>query len=294
MILCVVAMIVFGILGIFSAKYRAWAKEAFNCTFKTIQLKPCDSKLDQRIKSTLTAKLMNYSPWLAKFTFKNFTVLSWIFTILFFASTAYSAYSVYNLIVYKTCSPGSYCIFNPNANATGTNVCSITGSPYQGSDNAKVVMVEFTDFECPYCGDFARDTMPQLKANYIDTGKVKFVFKSFPIPFHQYAFNASEAAECARDQGKFWEMYDKLYNNQNALTVPDMEVYAAQLGMNSSRFNQCLESGAKAQVVQDDLDYGTQIGIDSTPTFYINDQKISGDASYDTFKQAIDSALGTS
>jgi thiol-disulfide isomerase/thioredoxin len=133
-------MVVFGVLGIFSAKYRALAKEAFGCFFKTIQLKPCDSKLDQRMKSKLTAKIMRYSPWLAKVIYKNFEVLSWVFTILFFASLAYSAYSVYNLVVYGSCSPGSFCIFNPGVNVTGSNVCNITGK-----------FIEFYGEGCPHC-----------------------------------------------------------------------------------------------------------------------------------------------
>ncbi|NYZ78520.1 thioredoxin family protein [Candidatus Micrarchaeota archaeon] len=140
MILCLLAMVVFGILGIFSAKYRELAKEAFGCFFNTIQLKPCDSKLDQRIKSTLIAKIMKLSPGLARMTYKNFAVLSWIFTILFFASMAYSAYSVYNLVVYGSCNPGSYCIFNPNANVTSGNTCNITGK-----------FIEFYGAECPHC-----------------------------------------------------------------------------------------------------------------------------------------------
>jgi thiol-disulfide isomerase/thioredoxin len=140
-ILCVVAMVVFGVMGIFSAKYRALAKEAFSCFFKTVQLKPCDTKLDQRIKSKLIASLMKFSPPIARFTYKNFVVLSWLFTITFFASTAYSAYSVYNLVVYGSCSPGSYCIFNPNANVTaGANTCNITGK-----------FIEFYGAECPHC-----------------------------------------------------------------------------------------------------------------------------------------------
>lgn len=294
MILCLVAMIVFGILGIFSAKYRALAKESFGCFFNTIQLKPCDSKFEQKIKSTIIAKIMRLSPGLAKTTYKNFAILSWIFTILFFASMAYSAYSVYNLVVYGTCSPGSYCIFNPNANVTGTNVCSIAGSPSEGSDSAKVVMVEFSDFQCPYCGDFARNVLPQIRENYVDTGKVKFVFKSFPLPQHQYAFNASEAAECARDQGKFWEMYDKLYQNQDALAVSDIKEYAIELELNISQFDQCLDSGAKASIVQNDTNYAIQMGIDETPTFYINDKKITGDQPYSVFQQAIDSELSAS
>lgn len=140
MVLCLVAMAVFGILGIFSAKYRELAKEAFGCFFKTIQLKPCDSKLDQRIKSRLTAKIMNYSPWLAKLIYKNFEIISWVFTILFFASLAYSIYSLYNLVVFGSCEPGGFCIFNPGANVTSGNVCNITGK-----------FIEFYGEGCPHC-----------------------------------------------------------------------------------------------------------------------------------------------
>jgi thiol-disulfide isomerase/thioredoxin len=142
MVLCIIAMIIFGIMGIFSAKYRELAKESFECVFKTVQLKPCDSKLDQRIKSRLTAKLVNYSPWLAKQVYKYFEVLSWIFTIIFFASLAYSLYSIYNLIVLGTCEPGSFCIFNPGANLTGGNVCNITGR-----------FIEFYGEGCPHCAN---------------------------------------------------------------------------------------------------------------------------------------------
>ena len=140
MILCLAAMIVFGMLGIFSAKYRELAKEAFGCFFKTIQLKPCDSKLDQRIKSKLVARIMKFSPWLAKVVYRNFEVLSWIFTLLFLASLAYSAYSVYNLVVYGSCNPGGFCIFNPGGNVTSDNVCNITGR-----------FVEFYGEGCPHC-----------------------------------------------------------------------------------------------------------------------------------------------
>jgi thiol-disulfide isomerase/thioredoxin len=137
-------MVVFGILGIFSTKYRELAKEAFSCFFKTVQLKPCDSKLDQRIKSKFIAKLMKHSPWLAKLAYKNFTILSWIFTLIFFASMAYSAYAIYNLVVYGSCSPGSFCIFNPGANVTNNNICNITGK-----------FVEFYGAECPHCKKMA-------------------------------------------------------------------------------------------------------------------------------------------
>jgi len=102
MVICIIALIVFSVLGIFSMRWRKLAKEAFDCVFR-----PCVTKLDQRIKSKLTAKLMKRTPALARFTYKNFKVLSWIFTIAFFASLFYSAYGIFNLITYGSCEPGS-------------------------------------------------------------------------------------------------------------------------------------------------------------------------------------------
>lgn len=107
MVICIVALVVFSVLGIFSAKWRKIAKEAFECVFRMITFRPCVSKLDERIKSKVTAKLMKKTPSLARFFYKNFKVLSWIFTIAFFASMIYTIYGIYNLIVFGTCTPGS-------------------------------------------------------------------------------------------------------------------------------------------------------------------------------------------
>jgi uncharacterized membrane protein/glutaredoxin len=111
MVICIIALVVFSILGIFSARWRRPAKEAFDCVFKMVQLKPCDTKFDERIKSKVTAKLMRF-PTLAKSFYKYFKVFSWIFVITFFASMIYTAYGIYNLIVYGSCQPGSDCILS--------------------------------------------------------------------------------------------------------------------------------------------------------------------------------------
>jgi hypothetical protein len=107
--ICLVALFVFAVLGVFSAKYRQLAREAFRCTFLRLTFKPCDSQLDQRIKSKLTSKLLPRAPGVARFIYRRFDVLSSLFTIAFFASTVYSAYSLYNLVVFGTCSPGEAC-----------------------------------------------------------------------------------------------------------------------------------------------------------------------------------------
>lgn len=178
----------------------------------------------------------------------------------------------------------------PSPPLAGGSSMNITGSPSEGSDSAKVIMVEFSDFQCPYCGMFVTNTLPQIKSNYIDTGKVKLVYKYFPLPFHQNAEKAAEAAACAGDQGKFWEMHDILYQNQGVLAVSNLKTYASNLGMNTTKFNQCLDNGMKAQVVQNDIDYGTLLGVTGTPTFYINGKEFVGAQPYSTFKQEIDAA----
>jgi len=107
----------------------------------------------------------------------------------------------------------------------------IEGDPVLGSSNAPVTMVEISDFQCPFCGKYARETFPQIKKEYVDTGKVKIIFKNFPLPMHPNAQKAAEAAECAADQGKFWEYKEKLFANQNNLSVEDLKKYAQESGL---------------------------------------------------------------
>lgn len=114
MVICIVALAIFSILGLFSAYYKRLAKEAFSCVSRMLIFQPCKTNLDQRIKSKVTTKLMKVPP-LAKFFYKNFKVLSWIFTISFFVSMAYSLYGIYNLLRFGTCQPGSVCVINQGA-----------------------------------------------------------------------------------------------------------------------------------------------------------------------------------
>ena len=119
MVICIIALVVFSILGIGSLRFRQLAKEAFECTFRMITFRPCKAKLDERIRAKLTAKLM-IIPDLARFVYRNFTALSWVFVIVFFASLGYSAYGIYNLVVHGTCDPNSdTCPFSTTAPVCG-------------------------------------------------------------------------------------------------------------------------------------------------------------------------------
>jgi len=183
---------------------------------------------------------------------------------------------------------------NPNTNnqTSGQNgTISIDDDPMLGSANAKVTIVEFSEFVCPFCGRFARDTFPQIKANYIDTGKVKFVFRDFIV--HPTAQIASEASQCAYEQGndKYWAYNEYLFNHQSALTSDDLKAYAATLGLDTAKFDACLDSGKYTVEVEKDTSDGEAYGVNGTPTFFINSKKFVGAQPYAKFQAEIDAAL---
>ena len=155
----------------------------------------------------------------------------------------------------------------------------------------RVVILEFSDFQCPYCSK-AVPTLNKIKETYGD--KVEIVFKQFPLSFHSSAQNASEASECARDQGKFWEYHDKLFANQMALSADDLKKYASELGLDIAKFNSCLDSREKMPVVQKDIATGQAMGVTGTPTFFIGDYKLIGAQPFETFKKLIDEKLNAS
>jgi len=168
---------------------------------------------------------------------------------------------------------------------------STGGNVALGNANASVTIVEFSDFECPYCGNFFTETLPLITKNYIDTGKVQLFFRDFPLSFHADAEKAAEAAECAGEQNKFWQMHDKLFENQNALGVDNLKQYAKDIGLDSAQFNSCLDSGKTAPEVQKDLADGQSYGVSGTPTFFINGVEVVGAQPYSAFEQVINQAL---
>ena len=116
---------------------------------------------------------------------------------------------------------------------------------------------------------------------------MKFVFKDFPLPSHPHAFKAAEAANGAREQGRFWDYHDQLFSNQSALTVEDLKRYAGDLGLNTAAFDTCLDEGKFAGLVQEDLDQGTRYGVSSTPTVFINGRPIIGAAAFELFDTVV-------
>ncbi len=171
-----------------------------------------------------------------------------------------------------------------------------TGEATLGNKNAKVTIVEFGDFQCPFCKEFYQQTFNDLKTKYVDTGEVQYIFRDFPLTqIHVNAQIAAEAAECANLQGRFWDYHDLLYTNGQSdgtdLDKASLEKYAAQLKLDSAKFNQCLESNATLPTVNQDVAEGTKDGVTGTPTFFINGQMVVGAQPTATFEQAIEADL---
>jgi len=156
----------------------------------------------------------------------------------------------------------------------------------RGDFNAPITLVEFSDFECPFCARHF-PTLNKILSEY--KGRVRLVYKHFPLPFHPNAQKAAEASECAAEQGKFWEYHDKIFENQSSgLSLDKFKQWAKDLRLNISKFNNCLDSGKYAQKVQADYQEGNQKGVDGTPATFVNGQLISGALPYEALKQIID------
>ncbi|VVB98969.1 Thioredoxin [uncultured archaeon] len=162
------------------------------------------------------------------------------------------------------------------------------GHPYRGSATPKVVIYEHSDFECPFCGA-VQPTVEQVLQAY--PNEVQLQFRHNPLPIHPRAVPSAIASVCAQQQGKFWEMHDKLFGNQNALEDADLQRYAQQVGLDMAKFNTCITSDAAAAAVQGDEAEGQALGIQGTPTFIIGQSKVIGNQPFSTFKAVIDSEI---
>ena len=161
--------------------------------------------------------------------------------------------------------------------------------PKLGNPNAKARLVEFGDFQCPYC----RASFPvvrEILQKY--QGKIYFVYRDFPLfNIHPDSIKAAEAAGCAANQDKFWAMHDKLFINQENLLVSDLKQYASEIGLNVAAFNQCLDSGQQTAEVEGDYNDGIVWGVKATPTFFLNGYRIPGSIPRDVLIRLIDQAL---
>jgi protein-disulfide isomerase len=161
----------------------------------------------------------------------------------------------------------------------------------KGPSNAPITIVEFSDYQCPFCSR-AEETVKKVLDEY--KGKIRLFYRDYPLPFHPQAQKASEASLCAADQGKYWEMHEKLFASQQALAVPQLKDHAKGLGLDAAKFDKCLDSGDKAKVVEASKKAGEELGVSGTPHFFINGRPLSGAQPFEEFKKLIDIELGGS
>jgi len=181
---------------------------------------------------------------------------------------------------------------------------SVDDDPVKGDPNAPITIIEFSDFQCPFCKIFHETTLPLIEKNYIETGKVKFVYRDYPIiEIHPNAAPAALGANCANEQEKFWEYHDKLFenqeqwaslDNQNAISI--FEKFAEELDLDTDTFNNCLKSMKYLEEIRKDFNDGVAYGVSGTPGFFIGNEKIgfgrvSGAQPYAAFEQILDQLL---
>lgn len=170
-----------------------------------------------------------------------------------------------------------------------------------GKSDAPLTLVEFTDYQCPFCGWFETTTFPAIKKNYIDTGKLRLIVRDLPLDgLHPFALKAAQSVHCAGDQGKFWEMKELVFKNQNKLDVDSLAGYAKDLALNDVIFKSCMADGKHLQEIGNEARYAQSLGIIGTPTFIlgksaggtVEGRVIVGAQPLETFEAAIDEMLG--
>jgi len=170
--------------------------------------------------------------------------------------------------------------------------------PSIGNADAPVTIIEFSDFQCPFCRRFWADTYGQLRKEYIDTGKVRLVFRDYPLPFHEAAMPSALAANCAHEQGKFWQYHDKIFSEQEkqgqgtaSYGAAELKTWAQQTGLDMGKFNQCFDGSTYSGEIQNDITAGSASGVSGTPSFVINGELLVGAQPFASFKAIIDSKL---
>jgi len=186
----------------------------------------------------------------------------------------------------------------PKERPTKAQNVATLGSPILGDLKAPITLIEFTDYECPFCKKFYKKTLPELKKQYIDTGKVRLVVRDFPLPFHKNARSAANAAHCAGEQDKFWPMHDALYENKN-LNREGIKTYATKMGLKLKPFESCLDAKRYKKHIDNDVKEAQMAGVRGTPAFIlgkttdnlVSGEFVSGHRNFNFFKSRIEKLL---
>lgn len=184
---------------------------------------------------------------------------------------------------------------NRETPAVNTNNPTADDDVILGDPDAPVTMIEFGDYQCPFCRKLFTETEIQLRKEYIETGKLRMIYRDFPLDqIHPFARPAAEAAECARDQGKYWIYHDMLFTKQDDLATLDFALEAGKLGLDQSQFKECYQNKKYAAEVEKDYQDGLAAGVTGTPANFINGKFLPGAQPYEVFKAAIEEALRNS
>lgn len=276
LVLCFVALPVLIFLSLFSAKYRPFAKRAIDCVFRKATLRPCDTGLDEEIKSRSIAWLMGISPRGAAWANRHFEAVSLAFTLLFFASLLFTAQGIANFIIYGNCNgpEGGFCIYSGLQNAMLLRAPTTLDGIKAGNASSNITVFEFGCYTCPYT-KAAEDKVQDLLKKY--SGRVLFVFKPFPLPEHPYSTEAAIAADCAGEAGKYWEYRAALFANQSYyMQGGDAAFKATAAKLNVSGFDSCYDSKKYLTQVEQTQSEGKDCGIYGTPTFFVNGKAFVG------------------
>lgn len=295
MVLCLIALPIFAILGIFSIKYRKLAKDSLHCLLKTATFRKCESGLDDRIKSRITGSLLKWWPGGARFTYKHYKAISWIILILFLWSAVEGGIGAYNYVQYGNCNgpdETGFCILDPMGANSATCAVSYedTGEeikspeleendPILGNPDAELTIIEFGCYVCPYTRK-AESTIKEVLEEY--DGKVNVQFKSVLMEHHEYSTETSILGECAIQKGVYEEYHENIFREE--VTNSSLESIKQELGLN------CTDTGFMTEV-EADTKAAEKAKIQGTPTFFINDQVIVGPKPLRTFKNIIEKEL---
>ena len=187
----------------------------------------------------------------------------------------------------------------------GSSDFDLTDVSVMGSDEAPVTIIEFSDFECPYCARHFETVLPLIKKELVDTGKARYAFVNMPLPIHENAFFYSEAALCSGEQGKFWEMHDLLFQEQKTLSQDLLAGLGQRLGLDESAYRDCLVGRVFQKKVSDQFDLGYAAGLEATPTFYVGrtnpesktvrgERYLRGVRSFEEFRRIVEQLSGES
>jgi hypothetical protein len=304
---CIIALIVFGIMGIFSASHRALAKEAFDCVFKRITLRPCNTGFQEKIKGKILSKLVIRSTFLAKMVNKHYEILSWIFFILIVGSTVYVLYGGYNFYVYGSCdglNASGFCAFDPSGEnnkttAIGDNSsCGITqqteqsitleGVDLSGFPTQNIGSEDAVVFIGCYACDYSRKAYPDIQ-KLIENKKANYVFAHYPAKGDTMFLG--EAGYCVQKDypDKFWEFNDYLFSAEKdyVLNKANLNEILDTVGLDAKAINKCVEKKETKDAVENQIQELKKTGLYGTPTIFINGKAFVGPKPYRVYRSAI-------